>query len=364
MKRILFIALTVILFGCSEKEKGFTIKVNLEGAQGKVTLGENIGGTLVGVDTADFVKSVATLKGSVEYPHQYYLSIVGGRSNAVVFVENTKMEVSGNVDSLNMIKVNGSETHDDYQEIKDKINNIQQEYMSTYIDAQAAFSVGDTVKGQGLLEQVQAMYESLDDVQVEFVKNNPSSYFSPIVLLSIQNEIDFDVLDTLVNGLDSTILEIPSMVQLKERVELLRNVAVGKIAPDFTQNDANGNPVKFSDIYSQNEVTLLDFWASWCQPCRAENPNVVAVYNDYKDKGFTVFGVSLDQDKASWLKAIEMDKLNWTQVSDLAYWNNVVANEYGVNSIPSSLLVDKTGKIIGRDKRGDDLREIVSEILD
>lgn len=364
MKIFLFAALAVFLFACSEKENGFTIKVKLDGALGKVVLAENVGGNLVGVDTADFVKGAATLKGSVEYPHEYYLSLDRGRSNAVIFVENTKMEVLGNIDSLNLIKVSGSITHDEYQELIDQINNVQLEYLSVYQDARDAFAAGDSVKGQGLLEKVQDMYESIDDIQADFVKDHPSSYLSPVVLLEIQNNIDFEVLEALVNGLDPKILEIPSMAELKERVELLGKIAVGQIAPDFTQNDPNGNPVKFSEIYSQNEVTLLDFWASWCQPCRAENPNVVAVYNDYKDKGFTVFGVSLDLEKDSWLKAIQDDKLHWTQVSDLAYWNNVVANEYGINSIPSSLLVDKTGKIIARDKRGDELREMVSEILD
>lgn len=363
MKKFLVVALVVILFACSEKEKGFTIKVKLDGAQGQLMLGKNVGGSLVGVDTADFIDGVATLKGSVDYPHEYYLNIVGGRANAIIFVENTKMEVVGNADSLNSIRVSGSVTHDEYQKLKDQIYNVQLDYISIYQDAQAAIAAGDTVKAKELLNKVEEMYGGINDLQVDFVKNNPSSYFSPIVLLGIQNDIEFEELEALVSGLDPKIMEIPSMVDLKERVELLNKVAVGKIAPDFTQNDSDGNPVTFSDVYSKNEVTLLDFWASWCQPCRAENPNVVAVYNDFKDKGFTVFGVSLDQDKASWLKAIDMDNLNWTHVSDLAYWNNVVAQEYGVNSIPSSLLVDKTGKIIAKNKRGDELRETISELL-
>jgi thiol-disulfide isomerase/thioredoxin len=109
---------------------------------------------------------------------------------------------------------------------------------------------------------------------------------------------------------------------------------------------------------------LLDFWAAWCGPCRQENPNIVAVYNDYKDKGFSVFGVSLDRDRDAWLKAIDDDKLTWPHVSDLAYWNNSAAQLYAVNSIPSSLIVDKTGKIIAKNKRDEALREAVSELLD
>jgi peroxiredoxin len=151
---------------------------------------------------------------------------------------------------------------------------------------------------------------------------------------------------------------------LKERIEKLKTVAVGQVAPDFTMNDSDGNPVKFSDIYKQNEYTLLDFWAAWCGPCRQENPNIVAVYNDYKDKGFSVFGVSLDRDRDAWLKAIDDDNLTWPHVSDLAYWNNSAAQLYAVNSIPSSLIVDKNGKIIAKNKRDEELRETVSELLD
>ena len=188
MKRILFFALVAILFAaCSEKEDGFTIKVKLEGAEGQIMLGENVGGSLVGVDTAEFVKGIATLKGAVEYPHEYYLMMVGGRSNALIFIENTKMEVTGKVDSLSFIKVTGSATHDEYQQLKDKISDIQEEYMSMYMDAQSAFSSGDSVKGNELLQKVEETYKTIDGVQVDFVKNNPSSYFGPIVLQGIQN---------------------------------------------------------------------------------------------------------------------------------------------------------------------------------
>lgn len=137
--------------------------------------------------------------------------------------------------------------------------------------------------------------------------------------------------------------------------------AVGTEAMDFTQNDVDGKPVKLSSF--KGKYVLLDFWASWCKPCRMENPNVVKVYNQFKDKNFTVVGVSLDQSKDAWIKAIQADKLTWNHVSDLQQWNNAVAQMYHIQSIPGNFLIDPTGKIIARDLRGEQLAKKLSEVI-
>jgi peroxiredoxin len=123
--------------------------------------------------------------------------------------------------------------------------------------------------------------------------------------------------------------------------------------PEFKQNDVNGKLVSLSSF--RGKYLLVDFWASWCGPCRAENPNVVKAYNQYKDKNFTILSVSLDQDKSKWLEAIKKDGLTWTHVSDLKYWNNAVAVQFGIQSIPASFILDPNGKIIAKDLRGDAL---------
>lgn len=362
MKKYFILILGIALFACSQ-QTGFKIEVNLEGAEGKVVLEERKDGALVGIDTADIVDGTAVLEGEVEVPGGYYLSVLGQRAKTMIFVENTNMTVTGKADSINFAKVSGSVSHDEYAALSNQLKKISDEYMALYQESREANAAGDTAKAKALMEQVEEMYESTNTIQENFVKEHPASYVTPIILSSIQYGKEPETLDSMINALDPKIQEVQMIVEMKAQVEKMKKVAVGQIAPDFTQNDPDGNPVKFSDIYSNNELTLLDFWASWCGPCRQENPNVVAVYNDFKDEGFTVFGVSLDRDKDAWLKGIEDDNLTWKHVSDLAYWNNEAANLYAVRSIPQSLLVDKTGKIIAKNKRGDELRETVKEFF-
>jgi peroxiredoxin len=149
--------------------------------------------------------------------------------------------------------------------------------------------------------------------------------------------------------------------KLGDLVSAAGKTAIGNVAPDFTQNDVAGNPITLSSLRGQ--YVMIDFWASWCGPCRQENPNIVQAYNAYKDKGFTILGVSLDQDKAAWEKAILDDKLTWLQVSDLKYWENAVARTYNIQSIPASILLDKEGKIIAKDLRGEALEAKLKELM-
>ncbi len=144
-------------------------------------------------------------------------------------------------------------------------------------------------------------------------------------------------------------------------VKRMKGISVGDVAPDFTLNNPEGQDVTLSSL--RGKYVLIDFWASWCGPCRMENPNVVALYNKYKDKGFAIYGVSLDKDKAAWLAAIKKDNLTWIHGSDLKFWNSAVAQTYGVNAIPATFLLDKEGKVIAKNLRGASLEAKISELL-
>lgn len=198
--------------------------------------------------------------------------------------------------------------------------------------------------------------------KVAYIIKNPNSDFS---LSLVNDELlflgNYENGSLLYSKLGKSAKSKPMAKKIAERLAVLKHSAIGAQMPDFTQPDTEGRPVKLSDF--KGKYVLVDFWASWCHPCRAENPNVLKAYGEYKDKGFTVLGISLDDKAERWKKAIEEDQMPWTQLSDLKGFKNEVSSYYGINAIPSTLLIDPTGKIIAKDLRGKALHRKLKAIF-
>lgn len=359
-----FVLMTLLLgvAACTSKPS-YEVKVKLASAEGKAYLSQRVKGDWVKLDSVDLVNGEGVFKGIVKNPEIYYLGLSSKKEKLPFFVENSMISVSGYADSLMNAKVVGSKVQDELQALQNKLDVIDNKGSDFYKLSKEATNAGNKTKADSLMALADKAFLEVDNMQKDYIKANPASYISPYLLGRVYYEMEADILDSFLSGLDAKLDSVPTILTLKDRVAKLKLVAVGQIAPDFTMNDAAGNPVKLSDVYTKNEYTLIDFWASWCGPCRRENPNVVAVFNGYKSKGFGVFGVSLDSDKAKWEKAVADDQLTWSHVSDLKGWKNEAAALYSVNSIPANLLVDKTGKIIGRNLREEKLRETISGLL-
>jgi len=221
-------------------------------------------------------------------------------------------------------------------------------------------SVVEGSESQNLFET----YRKSKEVEIsKFITENPKSIVSAYVLYrNWSYRLSPEEITQNIALLDKSLQNTTYVKELKELVTVLNGLAVGKKAPDFTSNDPEGKPVRFYENL-KGGYTLVDFWASWCGPCRKENPNIVAAYKEFHDKGFNIIGISLDKKKENWIKGIQDDNLTWTHVSDLLFWNSAVAKLYGVRAIPGNYLVDSKGIIVAKNLHGEELQTTLKSLL-
>lgn len=359
----LLVLLLLFIAACQSNSTKYQLTGNIAGLDsGIVYLVKAEKGQAVTVDTAKYVDGKFSFKGSIAVPELHYLRLNERDYFAQFFLENEKIKVESYKDSLRATKVTGSPTTDIFNEFLDEVellNQRVQEYQQKYSQAMAQGNMDEVDK---IKIDAEATNENMRVFAKNFVKEHNTSVVAPFITLTqLAQEMEYEELKNLVETFPPSLDASPYTKQLKDFVAEKGRTAVGTQAPEFTMNDQDGKPISLNSF--KGKYVLVDFWASWCGPCRQENPNVVKAYNDFKDKGFDILGVSLDRDRAAWLKAIEDDQLSWTHVSDLKYWQNEVAQLYGVNSIPHSVLIGPDGKIVAKNLRGQDLHNKLKEVL-
>jgi len=327
------------------------------------------------IDSALITNGNFNFKGEIINPSAAFLvmdrngiglnSLDTSADNLSFYVDQGKFAINS-PDSAAKAQITGSKINDDNKKLLTQLKPlIDQARKLKNIETAASPTEQQAAEFQNAMQAKHKELAVSEKATLKiFILANPDSYLSLLALSSVGGPSPDPVeLGSLYDSLSQRLKDTETAKVLKKQLDQLKSTAVGVVAPDFTQNDVNGTPVTLSSF--KGKYVLLDFWASWCGPCRQENPNVVKAYNKYKDKNFTILSVSLDKadGKAAWLAAIQNDGLTWTQVSDLKFWNNQAAALYFVTSIPSNFLIDPSGKIIARDLRGDDLDAKLAEVL-
>lgn len=367
MKRItiLSILLVSLVWSCKEKATGtYTLTGKVTGLDSGFIYLHNIQDSEAEPDTAALVNGSFEFSGAIEEPRFVFLSMGDALPHQPLgfFLQEGKIVVSASIDSLHKGTVTGSATQDDFIKYQNQFSGLADKQRALIEEYQEADMAGD----MGKMMEIQVRFQQLEDesktIIVDFVKANPSSYVSAFLLAqNFAMDATEEELRPLYEGLDDKVKHSFFGKETGETLEILAKTGLGAVAPDFTLNDLDGKPVSLSSF--KGKYTLVDFWASWCGPCRQENPTIVKAYHDYKAKGFDILGVSLDEKRDAWLKAIDQDKLAWTQVSDLKGWRSDAAALYGIKAIPMNYLLDKDGKIIAKNLRGADLIAKLGEVL-
>ena len=376
-KTILLIVSIIAFYSCNTKEESLppntyeiqgTAKGVVNGLRAYIHSSEN--NRQVTIDTAIIMNETFTFSGKVATPSIKTITINSINGSLPFVLEPGRIDINVSKDNLYTSPVLGSKNNEDlnlykseYNKIPKAINDLNVEYRN----------VSDQESKNRIIEEARKLNTKMEEFAMEFIANNTSSAFS-LLLLETQisnSNVNLEKLKSnysaLQNIIDKNAAYKSIGAKIKSEIDIIEasaNLNIGKIAPNFTAPSIDGEMISLYDI--KGKATIVEFWASWCGPCRRENPNIVKVYEKYKDKGLVIIGVSLDRpgQKERWRKAIEDDNLNWYHVGSLQYFNDPVARMYNISSIPASFILDEEGKIVAKRLRGKALEDQISKMLD
>jgi peroxiredoxin len=379
MKKILLVitAITVLISCNKAGENEYIVTGTIKGiADGKSVVLEmqDETGALKPIDTVKIEKEKFTFKGNAKEPEMYLIQVETVEGKIPFILENGDIEMTINKDSINITKVTGTYNNEELNGYKDKGIAIQKKMMKFQKDNTAKMNQAQQMKDSVVMNSLRKEYSKFQDEFVKqsdsYVASHPKAFISALIIEGMFNQMSPDIakITKFYNGLDKSVKDTKhgkkikaQLDQINKPVAATKTINIGSEAPDFSAPNPEGKVVSLKE--SLGKVTIIDFWASWCKPCRQENPNMVALYNQYHAKGLNIIGVSLDEDAAKWKDAISKDKLTWVHISNLKDFNDPIAVMYDIKMIPSTFVLDASGNIVAKDLRGDALKAKVAELL-
>ncbi|WBL26929.1 redoxin domain-containing protein [Zunongwangia sp. HGR-M22] len=371
MRKLIGIAsLLVILTGC-EKDKGYSISGKADGIENgkKIYISEltdlNQRPERIDSTTVKDGKFEADLA-ETKSPNLSYLEVEGVNGMVLFISENENIDFTLYKDSLQTSKKQGGKQNELLNEYLENLNSINKEVSNLRVEMRSAYQSQDSTKLETLQGTQQEIMDNDKLFKKQIIKENKDAFVSLMAIMDLlrMQGATTKELKEMYNSLNEEIKNTPLGSKVGEQLESMTATEIGSKAPDFSATTPEGENLALRDVLGK--VTIVDFWASWCKPCRKENPNVVKVYNKYHDKGLNIIAVSLDkeEDKDKWLQAIKDDGLIWNHVSNLQAWNDPIAKKYGVRAIPATFILDENGVIVDRDVRGEEaLDKKIEELL-
>lgn len=384
-KIILLLSASVVLFSCNKVKDGeYLITGTAKGIEnGKTIILETQdanGMGLIAVDTVKVENGKFEIKGKVTEPAFHTIQLEAANGKIPFILETGEIIIEIDKDSIQKSKISGTYNNDEYVKFNEEIKVIQKKVMDFQKQNMQAMNTAQQTQDTAVINKLMKEYSKIQEEvgtaakakYTTYAETHPKSFISALIVQSMVSDPSMDVKksESLYNSLDESLKNTKPGKAIKTRLAEIKNPAAGAPVPaaadakwrsDFSAPNPDGKVISLKE--NLGKVTIVDFWASWCGPCRKENPNVVALYKELHSKGLNIVGVSLDKDAAKWKEAIAKDKLTWPQVSNLKSWEEPIALQYKVESIPATFILDASGKVVAKDLRGEALRAKVKELL-